>query len=33
MATNNDLVEIELNPVLVTQKTAVAVDALMIATM
>ena len=32
-ATNNDLVEIELNPVLVTPKTAVAVDALMIATM
>ena len=32
-AINNDLVEIELNPVLVTPKTAVAVDALMIATM
>ena len=31
-ALNNDLVEIELNPVLVTPETAVAVDALMIAT-
>ena len=30
-ALNNDLVEIELNPVLVTPKSAVAVDALMIA--
>ena len=31
-ALKNDLVEIELNPVLVTPETAVAVDALMIAT-
>jgi ATP-grasp domain len=30
-AMNNDLVEIELNPVLVTPETAIAVDALMIA--
>ena len=28
---NNDLVEIELNPVLVTPEIAIAVDALMIA--
>lgn len=30
-ALNNDIVELELNPVLVTPKSAVAVDALMIA--
>ena len=30
-ALQNDLVEIELNPVLVTPETAIAVDALMIA--
>ena len=31
IAINNDLVEIELNPVLVTPETAIAVDALLIA--